>query len=131
MVKIATKPLNMLQKLRNMSTVQGRIVNQFAQSMSKNGYRNFYQRELNYDRVILTGKKKSGTTKTYIFSSGSYSRKVNRKVQVDKNTQIRIIDKSFKNANGREISGINKFQKLVNNVITSMKVVKRGWSLLK
>ncbi len=131
MAKITTKPLNMVQKLRNMSTVQGQIVNQFAQRMKKNGYKDFYQRELCYDRVILTGKKKSGTTKTYIFSSGGYSRKLNRKVQVDKNTQIHIIDKSFKNVNGYEMSGINKFQKLVNNVITSMKVVKRGWSLHK
>ena len=131
MVKVTTKPLNMVQKLRNMSTVQGQIVNQFAQGMRKNGYKDFYQRELRYDRIILTGKKKSGTTKTYIFSSGGYSRKLSRKLQVDKNTQIRIIDKSFKNVGGHEIYGINKFQKLIHNVITSMKIVKRGWSSLK
>lgn len=127
MVKIATKPLNLVQRVRNMTTVQGQVINNFAHGMKKDGYKNMYQRCWNNDYHTLTGQKKNGTTKTYLFSSGSFSRKVNKTVQIDSNTKIRIIDKSYKNANGREIYGINKFQKLVNNIVTSMKVIKRGW----
>ena len=126
-MKIATKPVNFIQKIRNIETPQGRAINRFAQGLKEEGFSQIHQREWRGTRYMVSGKKPSGETKSYLLSSGGYAQKTNKTTQITPNSKTREIDKSFRNEYGNEIRGINKFQRIFNNTVFDTKVEKRGW----
>ncbi len=126
-MKIATKPVNFIQKIRNIETPQGRAINRFAQGLKEEGFSQIHQREWRGTRYMVSGKKPSGETKSYLLSSGGYTQKTNKTTQITPNSKTREIDKSFRNEYGNEIRGINKFQRIFNNTVFDTKVEKRGW----
>ena len=126
-MNIATKPVNFVQKLKNMTTPQGKAINRFAQGLKEEGFAEIYQREWRGTRYMVSGKKPSGETKSYLLANGGYSQKTNKTTQITPNTKTREIDKSFKNDFDNEIFGINKFQRIVGNTVFDTKIEKRGW----
>ena len=126
-MKIATKPFNFIQQIRNMRTIQGKAINRFAQGLKNEGFTEIYQRNWKSNRSMVTGIDSKGTTKSYLLSSGGYSVKINKTTPVTQHTKTREIDKSIRNECGSEIYGSNKFQRIVNNTIFDTKIEKRGW----
>ena len=54
-MKIATKPFNFVQQIRNMATPQGKAINRFAQGLKEEGFNQIYQREWK-NRCMCRGK---------------------------------------------------------------------------
>lgn len=126
-MKIATKPFNFVQQVRNMTTPQGKALNRFAKGLKEEGFNQIYQREWK-SRCMISGKNPAGVTKSFLLGSGGYSVKINKTTPLTQNTKTREIDKSFRNGYGNEINGINKFQRIVNNTVFDTKIEKRGWN---
>ncbi len=126
MVKIATKPFNFVQQVRNMATPQGKALNRFAKGLKEEGFNQIYQRKWK-SHCMISGKNPAGDTKSFLLESSGYSVKINKTTPVTQNTKTREIDKSFRNEYGSEINGINKFQRIINNIVFDTKIKKRGW----
>ncbi len=127
MFKVSTQSFNTIQKLKNMTSLKGKVANHFAKSLVESGYPTVYQRNLKGDVVALMGKNSSGDTKTFLLSGYGFSVKTNKIKPVTEHTAVREIDKSEFNQFGEEISGLKKIQRLINKHIFDTKIEKRGW----
>lgn len=126
MMNVKTRPLNMVQKLINMSSAEGRNTNHMAKTLREEGYRHIYQRPYK-SGVALTAKNSKGDTKTLLLWMFGYKSKTTQVSNMGNNSIIRSVDKARFNEFGNEIDGKTVLKKFVNGKNSDTVVTKRGW----